>query len=363
MLSATQKNAINLAGPGANREPCDSLVAEFARLNLIGESPAFLDCLRMIKRAAGATAPILLQGATGTGKELAARAIHYLGPRRGTPFIPVNCGAIPETLIESEFFGHEKGSFTGASNARVGLVAQACGGTLFLDEVDTLSAKAQVVLLRFLQDQSYRPVGARAVRQSDTKIIAACNADLGAGVRAGRFREDLLFRLAIITLPLPPLHARSGDIALLAQHFMRLLSGRYGVPKVVDPSALTALEHHDWPGNVRELENVLHRAYVICADQVIREADLALDALSNPQAGQVQPAEPDLASLPFREAKARAIDDFEKRYLRRLIAAADGNVTLAASRAGKERRALGKLLKKHRITRQTPLEPVPPSYR
>ncbi len=328
----------------------EALITEFARLNLIGESPAFLECLRMIRRAAGATAPILLHGATGTGKELAARAIHYLGPRRGTPFIPVNCGAIPETLVESEFFGHEKGSFTGASNARVGLVGQASGGTLVLDEVDALSAKAQVVLLRFLQDQSYRPVGARTARRSDTKIIAACNADLAAQVRDGRFREDLLFRLAIITLALPPLAERSGDVALLARHFMRQLSGRYGTPKVLDADALAALDRHPWPGNVRELENVLHRAYVISPGQVVGAADLALNAL--PARGAGRTGDADLAALPFREAKAQAIDDFEKRYLRRLIAAADGNVTLAASRAGKERRALGKLLKKHRIARR-----------
>jgi DNA-binding NtrC family response regulator len=323
------------------------LVEEFARLNLIGRSPAFLAVLRTIRRAARSTAPIMLEGATGTGKELAARAIHYLGARRGGPFIPVNCGAIPDTLIESELYGHEKGAFTGAASERIGMVALARGGTLFLDEVDTLSSKAQVVLLRFLQDQRYCPLGGRKARTSDARIVAASNADLSARVASGDFRQDLLFRLAVVTLQLPPLRERMGDVELLARHILRLLSAQYDEPKSIDMAALQLLAGHDWPGNVRELENALHRAFVIAPGPVLGPGDFRLGPA--PPRSEADSWDPGLTDLPLREAKARLVASFEKRYLRRVLQETRGNVTLAASRAGKERRALGKLLKKHAI--------------
>ena len=334
----------------AQRHPGrEDLLAEFARLNLVGQSPAFLRCLELIRRSARSAAPVLLQGETGTGKDLAARAIHSLGPRAGGPFIPVNCGAIPDTLVESELFGHEKGAFTGAGRDRAGLVAQAAGGTLFLDEVDALSPKAQVVLLRFLQDQSYRPVGGRRSLQASAAIVAASNADLDRLAAEGRFRRDLLFRLAIVTLRLPPLRERPGDIALLARHILRKLGAQYGESKSVAPSALAGLHRHPWPGNVRELENVLHRAYVVSAGNELHPDDL----MFGPDGADAADADSAvLDGLPFREAKARAVAEFERRYLRQLIAEAGGNITRAADRCGKDRRALGKLLKKHRIAAQ-----------
>ncbi|MBC7984616.1 MAG: sigma-54-dependent Fis family transcriptional regulator, partial [Candidatus Obscuribacterales bacterium] len=204
--------------------------AEFARLNLVGRSSKFLAALGMIERIAACDAPVIIEGETGTGKEAAARAIHYASARRSCPFVPINCGAIPDNLIESELFGHERGAFTDAKEARHGVIAQAEGGTLFLDEVDALSPKAQVTLLRFLQDRQYRPLGSNRMRTADTRIVAATNANLQYQVEQGRFRADLMFRLNILSLHLPPLRERSGDAALLAQYFVDLLSARYRRP-------------------------------------------------------------------------------------------------------------------------------------
>jgi two-component system response regulator GlrR len=199
-------------------------VEDFARLNLVGESPAFLRCLALVRKYAACHATVLVQGETGTGKELAARAIHYLGGRSEYPFIPVNCGAIPETLVENELFGHAPGAFTDARDARCGVIADAEGGTLFLDEVEALSFRGQVALLRFLQDRQYRPLGARRPLTANVRVIAAANENLNAMVERGQFRRDLFFRLRVMSLEMPPLRERGSDAVLLAEQFLRQFS-------------------------------------------------------------------------------------------------------------------------------------------
>src|SRR5258706_4658136 len=194
---------------------------DFGELNLVGRSPAFLEVLELTKRFSACDATVLVQGETGTGKELVARAIHYLGARRNFPFIPVNCGALPDSLVESELFGHARGAFTDARDARRGLIAEAQGGTLFLDEIEVLTPKAQVALLRFLQDLEYRPVGGAVVHDANVRIIAASNANLGTLQSDGHFRKDLLFRLNVLSVDLPPLRERQSDVVFLAEIFLK----------------------------------------------------------------------------------------------------------------------------------------------
>ncbi len=238
----------------------ESTAAECARLNLIGESPAFRHCIRLIYQMAAWDATVLIQGETGTGKELAARAIHYLGRRRSAPFIPVNCGALPETLVESELFGHVRGAFTDARETRSGVIAQAEGGTLFLDEVEAMGPRAQVALLRFLQDSEYRPVGGTVVRGANGRVVASSNVPLAELVARKAFRSDLLFRLDVLPLALPPLREREADVVILALAFLRRFSRQYRQrPKTLDTASLAWLQRHTWPGNVRELENLMHR--------------------------------------------------------------------------------------------------------
>ncbi len=324
--------------PAAAADP-DPLY-EFARLNMIGRSPAFLNALNLTRKIARCEAPVLIEGETGTGKELIARAIHYLGSRRDFPFIPVNCGAIPENLVENELFGHERGAFTDAKDAQPGLISQAHGGTLFLDEMEALPARGQVALLRFLQDRQYRPLGGKRTVSADVRIISASNADLAKMADARQFREDLLFRLNIMSVGLPPLRERPSDVPLLAAYFIERFSNQYGRRvKSLHPDTLAWLNRYDWPGNVRELENIIHRHYLLTDGPIISIPRC-------PQTGAPPRA------VCFNEAKSQAIADFEKAFLTSVLADAKGNVTLAAKRAGKERRAFGKLLKKYAIDRE-----------
>jgi two-component system response regulator GlrR len=326
-----------------------------AGIPLIGESPAFLGLLHSIERVArhGAVT-VLIRGETGTGKELIARAIHYLSERRDHSFVPVNCGALPESLAENELFGHRAGAYTGAAHESIGLVRLAHQGTLFLDEVDSLPAKVQVALLRFLQDGRYRPLGAAREEQANVRIIAASNRCLEDEVRAQRFREDLFYRLNLLTLQVPPLRVRSGDVHVLAKHFLGECARRYSMPrKSLHERTRLWFEEYGWPGNVRELENLLHREYLLCDDELLRiAAPAGVDA---PAPAPVV----DLGHLSYRAAKAHALEEFDRSYLVQLLQRTRGNVTKAAQLAGKERRALGKLLKRydiaadHRETRES----------
>jgi len=319
-------------------------------LNLIGHSPAFLHVLELARRFARCEATVLLQGETGTGKELVARAIHYLGARRSFPFIPVNCGALQDTLVESELFGHARGAFTDARNAKQGLIAEADGGTLFLDEVEVLTSKAQVALLRFLQNLEYRPVGGSVTRNADVRVIAASNANLGDLARDGRFRRDLLFRLDVLSIDLPPLRDRQGDVVVLAEAFLQRLAAQYGKPpKAIHLGAISRMLRYAWPGNVRELENLIHREFLMNDGPMIH-----LYGLASSDARQEQARDAELSHLTesrFREAKACAIAHFERAYIVELLSRTRGNISQAARIAGKERSRLGKLVKKYGLER------------
>lgn len=325
----------------------EDMLAEFLPLNLVGRARTFIDALRHLKRLARCDVPVLIEGETGTGKELAARAIHYLGGRREHPFVPVNCGAIPENLVENELFGHERGAFTDARDAQQGLITQAEGGTLFLDEIETLGAKAQAALLRFLQDQTYRPLGSRRELRANVRIVAASNCSLESMVEARQFRQDLLYRLRVMSVTLPALRDRPGDAELLAEHFLKRHCQQYGTsPMRLDLGTRHWIRNYTWPGNVRELENLMLRETLLADGESLRlsstqaRSDRRRGTGDRRQFGHVGN---------MRQAKRQVIADFEKSFLCRLMAEANGNVSAAARLAGKERRAFGRLLMKHGI--------------
>jgi DNA-binding NtrC family response regulator len=322
-------------------DPPETLIRVFATVNLIGRSQPFIEMLRFICRYADCDAPILIQGETGTGKELVARALHYLSARAAHAFIPVNCGALPDSLVESELFGHERGAFTDAHTALKGLVAQAAGGTLLLDEIDSLSPKAQVTLLRFLQDRQYRPVGGERQIKADVRVVASTNADLAAEARAGRFRQDLYYRLDVVSFPMPPLRQRDNDVVDLADHLIGRFAQQHGRPrKTLHPDTAAWLPFYAWPGNVRELENLLLREFLRADGDLVSIAPIgeAVPALRVRQTGKEQT---------FRLAKACAVAEFERSYLSEMLARTSGNISLAARLAKKDRGAFNKLVKKH----------------
>lgn len=322
---------------------------DLASLNLIGKSPAFLAALGLIKKFAGCDATTLILGETGTGKELAARAIHYFSSRRDLPFIPVNCGALPDSLVESELFGHSRGAFTDAKEETVGLVAQAKGGTLFLDEVEAMSPRAQVVLLRFLQDKEYRPVGGKVVKHANLRVVAASNADLDDLVARGLFRIDLVFRLNVLSLHLPRLRDRTGDAVVLAQAFLdRLNATSHGPHKILHPDSRALLDAHRWPGNVRELENLITREYLLASNSTIHLASL----LDSDKSDATLEEDECSGNECFHVAKARAIAHFERSYITALLSETGGNISQAARLAGKDRSDITKLVKKYGLDRE-----------
>ncbi len=322
-----------------------------AGIPLIGESRSFLELLRAAERMARhGSATVLIHGETGTGKELIARTVHYLSERHNFPFVPVNCGAMPEALAENELFGHRAGAFTHAAREAPGLVRLSHEGTLFLDEVDSLPAKAQVALLRFLQDGKFRPLGAGREEHADVRIIAASNRSLEQAVASGAFRADLYYRLNVLSLEIPPLRARSSDVVLLAEHFLREYALRFGLPcRQLSSSTLAWIGEYAWPGNVRELENLLQREFLLAEG-----AELSIAMPRNAPAPPPVRAAHDVeeSKVSYREARSRALEDFDRDYLQRILRECGGNVTRAARLAGKERRAFGKLLKRYRIGRR-----------
>jgi two-component system, NtrC family, response regulator GlrR len=307
--------------------------------HIIGESPRFLDKVRCIPRFARCDATVLISGESGTGKEVFARAIHYLSSRADRPFVPINSGALPENLVESEIFGHKRGAFTGATSDQAGLIREAEGGTLFLDEIDCLTPQAQVKLLRFLQDGEYRSVGSHQIFRANVRVIAAANAEFDQILRSGKFREDLFYRLNVLALTLPALRERPGDILLLTHDFLEKEAASMKTqPKNLSLSALNRLLSHSWPGNVRELQNVLMRAIVLSDHDLIEPSDLNL-----PEEGPIADDQS------FRTLKSRVVWRFEHDFLTAALHAHQGNITRAAFAVNKNRRAFWELLRKHRL--------------
>jgi two-component system, NtrC family, response regulator GlrR len=332
------------------REPQGSIDGEkicAADIQIKGESPAMAQVRQQILLFAQNDASVLIYGETGTGKELVARALHCAGARTDKSFIAINCGAYPNDLILNELFGHTRGAFTGASSRQDGLVALADGGTLFLDEIDSLSTSAQVVLLRFLQDRCYRPLGSSKEYSVDVRIVAATHCDLQERISDGRFRDDLFYRLDVLRMQLPPLRERREDVLTLAYYFHHQFSERYGL----DAPAITAafeswmLAYH-WPGNVRELENVITR-------WVLGQKPHSMTAIPETSAIELFSLQGMnrycALNMALSEAKEQVIKEFERFYVAAILKQSHGNITQAARRAGKERRAFGRLVKKYNL--------------
>ncbi len=306
--------------------------------DMLGTSPQMQGVFSFIRKVATTTAPVLLLGESGTGKEMAALAIHRRGPRKDGPFIPINCNAIPENLLESELFGHEKGSFTGATTQRVGLVETAKAGTLFLDEIGELPPSIQVKLLRYLQEQRFQRVGGRQELTSDARIIAATNVDLKAGINQGSFREDLYFRLAVLVISLPPLRERGDDAILLAQEFLQKYAAQNGKANIAFvPEALRAINRHPWPGNVRELQNRIKRAVIMADSRRITEKDLELSTGIGFS-----------SSTTLKEARENVEREMVQRALKRNL----GRISSAAAELGISRPTLYELMERLGISRE-----------
>jgi two-component system, NtrC family, response regulator GlrR len=327
-----------------------SLVSHFGMRQFIGRAPAFLSLIEKIPRIAGCDAPVLLTGETGTGKEMCARAIHYLSPRANKAFVPINCGSIPADLFENEMFGHEPGAYTDARNTQHGFIAEAEGGTIFLDEIDSLPHVAQVKLLRFLQDGQYKPLGGTKYRQANTRLITASNQDLRKKVSEKVFREDLFYRLKVVSLFMPALRERGEDIVPLAHHFLETSAREYNRSVTsFSQQALEKLCSYSWPGNIRELENVVREAVVMAPDECVRAEDIQINGATE------KTVVTGIDSL--KVAKAKMIEGFERNYISQVLAACGGNISQAARKARKDRRAFYALMKKYKLTGGQALEP------
>ena len=315
-----------------NAQLRSALSSEFSLQGIVGRAQAMKDVVSILERIAPSDVPILIEGESGTGKDLLARAAHAMSSRAAGPYVALNMSAIPENLAEAELFGHEKGAFTGAEQARAGFFAEADGGTLFLDEVGLLPPALQPKLLRVLQDGEYIPVGSRKGRKADVRVVAATNEDLGRMVKEGKFREDLWFRLRVVPIRLPPLRERREDVPLLVEHFVRKHALRLGRPEAMpDAEAMRALLDHPWPGNIRELEHAVERGLLLARGPAITLADLP------PELAQGA-AEPAAAGGEGRYRRAR--DAWERRFLEDLLREAGGSVARAAELAGLHRSTL-----------------------
>jgi two-component system, NtrC family, response regulator AtoC len=306
--------------------------------DLVGASPAMRGLYDLVERAAPSSASVLITGESGTGKELVARALHRRSRRSAGLFVAVNCAAIPESLLESELFGHVRGAFTDARGARSGLFLQAHGGTLFLDEIGDLPVSLQPKLLRALQERAIRPVGSDAEVPCDVRVVAATNHDLEAAVREGRFREDLFFRLAVIQLPVPPLRERGNDVLVLAQHFLERAAADAERPvRALSPGAAERLLAYDWPGNVRELQNAIERAVALARTETLSVDDLP-ERVTGPRT-RVAGVEPTPVTGSFSP-----LEEVERRHILRVLEAMGGNKTLSAQVLGIDRKTLHRKL-------------------
>jgi DNA-binding NtrC family response regulator len=308
---------------------------ESSRYRLVGSSPAMQRAVQLLQKVAPTDATVLVRGASGTGKELVARALHHNSPRRGRPLVTVNCAALQETLLESELFGHEKGAFTGAVQAKTGLVEVAEGGTLFIDEIGEMAPGLQAKLLRVLEDGHYRRVGSTQENQADVRVVAATNRRLEEDMKGGKFREDLYYRLNVVTILLPLLLERRQDIPELVEHFLstrQIGSTRYRI----EPEALEVLVRYDWPGNIRELANVLERAQILAEDHVISLDDLPETLVESP-ASDLTAADPD------------NLFEMQRRHVVAILQKVKGNKVHAARALGISRRALYRLIAKFHL--------------
>jgi two-component system response regulator AtoC len=331
-----------------NRRLRESLSPQVSFDKLLGKSPAMLAVFDLVQKAAGSEANILIQGESGTGKELIARAIHANSPRAAEVFVPVDCAALPDSLLESELFGHERGAFTGAERAKPGMFEVATRGTLLLDEVAELPLTLQVKLLRALQEREIRRVGGTRQIPVDVRLVSATNRDLAESVRKHEFREELFYRVNVIQVALPPLRDRTGDIPLFAYHFL----GRYGRNRerpveAIDPDALAVLESYPWPGNIRELQNVIERACVLADGPVLDVRDLPEHVRGRGRPAPTAPAR----NLPLREAREKWLQGFTEAYLSDLLRCHRGNMSQAARTAGVDRKTLHRLRTKFHIER------------
>jgi len=311
---------------------------------IVGRSPALVEVFRVVGRVAPSSATVLITGESGTGKELVARALHRRGERADGPFVPVNCAAIPDALLEAELFGHERGAFTGAVGRSEGRFGRADGGTLFLDEVGEMSVALQAKLLRVLESGEVERLGGGEVQRVDARVVAATNRDLRERVREGRFREDLLFRLAVVEVELPPLRARPGDVRPLALHFARRLSRAHGRPiHHLSRRALERLEAHDWPGNVRELRNVIDRAVLLARGGVVRSTDLR----TGPDAPRTSPVGDPGGSAGY--PPTLSLDEVEARHVRHVLRHTGGHMGRAAEILGIHRNTMTAKVRQHEI--------------
>ncbi len=320
---------------------------------LVGNSAAMREVTRMVDAVAYSAATVLVTGESGTGKELVARALHARSPRKTHPFVALNCGALTETLLESELFGHVKGSFTGAQRDSKGLFDAADGGTIFLDEIGDIPPATQVRLLRVLQEGEFKRVGAADAIHVDVRVIAATHRDLPKLVKSGRFREDLFYRLNVINVQLPALRERVEDVPLLGYHFLRRYSERLGKKvKALSQEAIDLLSGYRWPGNVRELENAIERAVVLCRGESITPADLppAVTGRSAPLVREAPVGGEEAAWLTqsYAAAKEQALRRFEKGYVDALMKVCDNNISAAARKAGMDRSNFKRVLRKYR---------------
>jgi DNA-binding NtrC family response regulator len=300
----------------------DQLLDRFNLENIIGDHGKMAELFKIVMKAGPTNSTVLIYGESGTGKELFAKSIHYNSPRKSKPFFAINCAAIPETLLESELFGYEKGAFTGALSRYTGLFEQANGSTLFLDEIGDLAMSTQAKLLRVIQEREVRRLGGKETLKLDVRIIAATNKNLEEEIQKGNFREDLYYRFNVIAFTIPPLRERATDVPLLVEHFLKKMNGVHGQQKVVSNDALQALMRYQWPGNVRQLESIIERSYIMCEENTISFEHIPREVKQEKGANMLQRLEiPD---------DGLNLEEMEKEFIKKAIERADGKISLAA---------------------------------
>ena len=332
-----------------NRNLRAQLETTYSFKNIVGKSPAMAQVFELVKKAARSEANILIRGESGTGKELIARAIHAQSPRAREAFVPVDCASLPEPLLESELFGHERGAFTGAVRTKLGMFEVAHRGTIFMDEIGDLPLSLQAKLLRVLQERQVRRVGGTTMIEVDARLVSATNRDLAEAVKQGSFREDLFYRVHVIAIALPPLRERTGDIPLLAYHFLRRYNRNRETPvEEISTEALALLEGYSWPGNVRELQNVIERACALTEGPRIERHDLPEPLRGGGGRRAALPRLPG-KDLPMKVAKAEWLRTFEREYLVELLHRQSGNVSQAAKVAQIDRKTIHRLINKYKL--------------